>query len=188
MRSAPPGAPASTASHGRLATLRALPRRMPQRMPALPLALLVTLVTAGCGTTHTTPVVLPTATAQSVTLTTDFTTYSASQAIGVTVTNGSKRAYFAPDNHSECTVLQLQEQVRGVWTDVMSCNTGQPVTVLQVTPGPGVPYTLAPGNAKGNPNAWDPGVYRVALLLGTKADGSNLTTAVYSAGILIKAS
>lgn len=207
MRSAPPGAfpltarlthPSGGLSRRRWRLSRSSARfsarfsarsiaRSSARSIVLPLALLLALVAAGCGSTHITVVTVPTATHLSVTLTTDFASYSVSQAIGVTVTNAGKRALYAVDNHTQCTILQLQEQVRGAWTDIMPCNTGQPVNVLEVAPGSGVPYTLAPGNAHGNPNAWDPGVYRVALLLGTKADGSNLTTSVYSAGFVIKA-
>ena len=184
MRLAPPGAAFSTDPFRE-------PHRPPRRrwrIAALPLVLLLAVGAAGCGTSTTTRVAVPTATKLSVTLTTDFATYSVSQAIGVTVTNAGQRALYAVDNHTECTVLQLQEQVRGVWTTIMPCDTGQPVNVLEVAPGPGVPYTLAPGNAPGNPNAWDPGVYRVALLLGNTADGSDLTTAAYSAGFVIEAS
>lgn len=150
-------------------------------------ALVLALLAAGCGSAHTAAVVLPTATRSSVAITTDFASYSVSQAIGVTVMNSAKVAYYGADNHTECTVLQLQEQVRGVWTDILPCATGQQADVLEIAPGAGVPYTLAPGNAHDSPNAWDPGVYRVALLFGAKADGSNLTTTVYSAGFQIHA-
>lgn len=151
------------------------------------LPLVLALLAAGCGTTHTQAAVVPTATQFSVALTTDFPSYSASQAIGVTVMNNAKHAYYAVDTHTECTFLQLQEQIRGVWTNILPCNTGQQADVLEIAPGASVPYTLAPGNAHDSPNAWDPGVYRVAVLLGTKADGSNLTTSVYSAGFQVRA-
>lgn len=178
MRLAPPGASSGDTS------------RAARLVRATPLAALIVpalfLAMAGCGTTHFQPIVLPTATQSSVALTTDFSAYEPGQAIGVTVRNSGKQTYFAADNHSECTVLQLQQLVRGVWTDIMPCAAGEQPNLLQIRPGLGVPYTLAPGNAHDSPNAWDPGTYRVALALGAKADGSDMSTMVYSAGFTVK--
>lgn len=153
-----------------------------------PLILTALSALAGCGSAASNPSAVPTATRSSITLTTDFPSYSASQAIGVTVHNGTSTTYYAADNHSECTIIQLQERVHGAWVDMMPCSTGQQPNVLAVPNGSSVPYTLAPGNAHDSPNAWDPGTYRVALTLGTNADGSNLSTLVYSAGFVVRAS
>ncbi len=143
---------------------------------------------AACGTTaHSKPIVLPTGTTLSVTLTTDARVYKVAQPIGVTVHNTSATAYFMTDGHSACTTVQLQQLVSAVWQNVLPCDTGQQPQLLQLAPHSSQPFTLAPGNAPGNPNAWAPGVYRVALTLSQRSDLSGQTLQVYSDGIQVAA-
>ncbi len=128
---------------------------------------------------------LPTGTAQSVIITTDRPSYRSSEPIGVTIQNSSAAGYYAFDNHSVCTIIQLQERLHGAWQDVLPCVNGPPPRVLQIAPHASFPLTLAPGNALGDVNAWQPGVYRIALTYGTKADASDASTQSYSAGFQI---
>src|SRR5579859_6589663 len=97
------------------------------------------LALAACGSTQARPTVVPTATEFSVTIATDFSAYNSSQAVGVTVRNGGAHIYYATDDHSECTIVQLQERVNDTWVNVMPCTTGQQPIVLEVAPGAGVP-------------------------------------------------
>jgi hypothetical protein len=149
-------------------------------------ALICTSFAACASTSVHIATVLPTATHVSVALSTDFTDYHAGQAIGVTVSNAAPVAYFAIDTHSACTIVTLQELVRGQWVSVMPCLTGQPPHVLVIASRSSVPYALAPGNASGNPNAWDPGTYRIALAYGARSDGLDANShLVYSAGFFV---
>lgn len=157
----------------------------------LPMCLSIGLLVgiAGCGTlARSRPLVLPTGTSLSVTLTTDARIYRAVQPIGVTVQNASGTTYYVTDTHSSCTIVQLQQLVAGAWQAVLPCTTGQPPQILALPPHASQPFTLAPGNASGNPNAWSPGVYRIALSLSAHTDGSGQPTMVYSNGIQVTAS
>jgi hypothetical protein len=161
---------------------------LPARRLLLGIFLGVALVTGAtaCGTaSHHQPTILPTASASQVTLTSDFTLYRASQPIGVTIQNTGSATYYAVDGRSECTILQLQLQVRSSWQNVMPCSTGQPVQVLQVAPHSSVPFTLAPGDSSDDRNLWIPGIYRVVLQLASTSNASAATQQVYSAGFQI---
>jgi hypothetical protein len=143
---------------------------------------------SACGTSaHPTVLVLPTATNLAVILTTDRPLYHVAQPIGVNIQNQSASAYYALDNHSSCTVVQLQERLQGSWVDVMPCSAGAQGHALEIAPKLSFPLTLAPGNAPDNANAWQPGVYRLALTYGTKADGSGATALCFSVGFQVTA-
>jgi hypothetical protein len=121
-------------------------------------------------------------------LITDRQSYEASQPIGVTVQNTSGTAYYAQDGQSACTILALQELIKQTWRDEMPCASGQAPTVLLVAPNSSVPFTLAPGNAPDDPNAWAAGIYRLALILNTKPDATGSTIQVYAAAFQVGAS
>lgn len=141
---------------------------------------------AGCGTVaRTTAAPLPSGSAGSVTVQTDTTVYSVSQPIGVTIHNGGKTTYYAQGGQSECTLIQMQRQVGSTWQAVMPCTSGEQASRAAVTPGLVEPFTLAPGNATDNPNAWVPGVYRFAVQVTASADGKGTATLIYSPGIRI---
>jgi hypothetical protein len=142
---------------------------------------------AACGSKSTAkPVFLPTGSTSSLVLSADRATYGASDPIGVTLHNTGGQAYYALDGHSACTILRLQQQVGGSWQDVMPCTNGQPAKVLQIAPRSSVPFTFAPGNARGDPNAWTAGVYRVAVDVRTSASGSGPTATIFSAGFQVR--
>jgi hypothetical protein len=166
--------------------MRAVLYRLAKRWHAGCLAAGVLLSIAACGSTPAQrPVVLPTGTAGNVILRTDRLLYGASQPVGASITNASKTTYYAMDGQSGCTILHLQELVGAAWRDVMPCATGQPPTMLAIAPQSTEPLTFAPGNAPDNANAWQAGVYRLALAIGTKPSGSDATTLVYSPGFQI---
>jgi hypothetical protein len=144
------------------------------------------LALAACGSaTHTSLAPLPAGSSGSVTLQTDVSSYSTSQPIGVTLHNSGKSTYYVQTGQSECTPLQLQLQVGTGWQNVMPCPSSQQPQSSAVTPGLTEPFTFAPGNAPGDSNAWEPGVYRFALQLTTSANGSGTATLVYSPGFRI---
>jgi hypothetical protein len=113
-------------------------------------------------------------------LATDRAGYGVSQPIGVTVQNSGATGYYAQDGHSACTILELQQLVRGKWLDEMPCTSSQPPNLLVVAPHSSVPFTFAPGNARGDPNSWALGIYRVAMVLRTAPTDAVNIIQVYS--------
>jgi hypothetical protein len=134
------------------------------------------------------PAPLPTGTSFSVSVTTDRAYYGINQPIGVTLQNTSATSYYAADGKSACTIVELQELIKGAWQDEMPCATGQAPTILLIAPHTSVPFTLAPGNARDDPNSWQPGTYRVALVLLTKPDPSGSTVQIFSAAFQVSGS
>ncbi len=145
----------------------------------------VLLAMSGCGS-GTATITPPTATPGPITITTDLSSYSVSQAIGVTVTNTSRTPYYVQNDHSACSIVQLQRYVGGAtgWASVDPCNTLQATQVLSITAGLQEPFTLAP-TSPGDPNAWDGGIYRVQVGYTTNPDGSTGLQFAYSAGFTI---
>lgn len=142
---------------------------------------------AGCGAPrqHVQQTPLPTATTLSVRIATDRSQYGISRPIGVTVQNTSGTTYYATDGHSACTIVQLQQLVKGVWQDMMPCASGQTPNVLTVAPRLSEPFTLAPGNNPNDANAWTPGIYRVALSANAKPDNTGQEIQAYSAAFQV---
>lgn len=150
----------------------------------------LTLLAAGlaaCSSSSAKAIPLPTATTGSIQVAVDRTTYTVSQAIGVTVSNtANKTDYYATTGKSVCTYIQLQEynSTKHAWLPVDGCQTADQPHVLQIPHAASIPYTLAP-QSPANQNQWDPGTYRLALDYSTDSTaGSNLQTA-YSAGFTI---
>lgn len=160
----------------------------------LTLALLVALAllgASGCATTKAKKrvIVLPTPTKGNVTLAVDFATYKTSQPIGVTVTNGSKSAYFATTDETDCTFLQLQQfdTKNNQWQRVGPCGSPNDVAKYQIPAGVKEPLTLPPGIPGNNSylNSWPSGEYRIALLYTDSATGGHSFYA-FSPGFLIQ--
>lgn len=146
---------------------------------------------AGCGTSaKVKSVVLPTASAGDVTITVDRQHYRVSEPVGVTVTNATKTAYYAMDGRSACTFLQMQrlDTQTHTWISVFGCPTlsVNPPHPRLIPPSAALPYTVAPGDAPSNPNAWQVGVYRVALQYSAQVDGSGANQISYSAGFIVQ--
>jgi hypothetical protein len=140
----------------------------------------------GCGnTTHTTAAPLPSGSTGNVSIQADATSYRTTQPIGITLHNAGKTTYYVQTSQSECTPIQMQRQVGTTWQNVMPCSSAVQPQNAAVPPGLVEPFTLAPGNATDNPNAWAPGVYRFALQLTTAANGSGAATLIYSPGVRI---
>jgi hypothetical protein len=164
--------------------MRATPRRC-----AAFLALLVALflLLAGCSNSSGRLITPPTATSGDLKLAPDRQSYSAHQPIGVTVTNGSSKSYYARDGLSACTYLQLEfyDTTKGSWLGVDGCTSPNAPQVRLLAPSASLPFTLAPGDSSNDPNAWVPGTYRIALQYGTASDGSGSLAVAYSSGFQI---
>jgi hypothetical protein len=133
--------------------------------------------------------VLPTATAGGIQIAVEQTHYGVNDPVGVTVTNTSNnQTFYAVSGRSGCTFLQLQQYdtTKKSWESVFGCPGAVPTT-LQITPQLSEPFTLAP-NSSSNPNAWDPGTYRVALLYSATSDGISNPIVAYSAAFTVVSS
>ncbi len=128
---------------------------------------------------------LPTATAGAVQIAVSRTQFATHDPIGVTISNTSDHTYYAVDGRSGCTFLQLQEfnSAKHAWVNVLGC-TGVNPNPLEISPRLTEPFTFAPTSTS-DPNAWDPGTYRIVLAYGTSADGSDASTFAFSAGFTI---
>lgn len=164
-------------------------QRTPHPWLIAPLVLLATVCALGslsaCSNSSTSGKALPTATSGNIKIAVAKAQYTANEPVGVTVTNTSSQTYYAVSGRSACTYLQLQEYdaAKNTWLNVSACPAANP-TPLQISPKLSLPFTLAP-NSNSDPNAWDPGTYRVVLAYGTNADGSNTSTLAYSAAFTI---
>lgn len=154
--------------------------------PLLALGLLGVL--AGCASSvphPTAKTALPTASTGSLRLSSSYPAYQVSEPIGITVSDSGSATYYALDSYSSCTIIHLQRLVNGAWQDAMPCASGQTASVVAIAPASNIPYTFAPGDAPGNPNAWTPGIYRAALLVSTHSNATNPSIAAYSTGFRV---
>ena len=135
---------------------------------------------AACSTTTVSSKPFPTATAGDIRITINQSQFNVSDPVGVMVTNTGNNTYYAVTGRSGCTFLQLQEYTATTttWKNVFGCQGVNP-TAVQITPQISEPFTLAPNSAD-NPNAWDPGTYRVSLPYGTQAGGNDSSLVAYS--------
>ncbi len=130
---------------------------------------------------------MPTASPGAMQLTTDLSSYSVSQAIGVTVTNTSANTvYYTLSGRANCSIVQLDQYVGGKtpWVAVDACTSINPPQVLEIPSNFTEPFSLTP-SSNNNTNAWNPGEYRVEISYSTKQDGVTQAVVTYSAGFTI---
>lgn len=140
---------------------------------------------AGCKSQDS-AVVQPTATKMTVEITLQNTRYEVSEPLGILIKNTGSTDVYALDGQAACTILQLQQYVLQTksWVKIDRClDTVQP-HVLVLHPGMSEPFTLAPGSAS-DPNAWEPGVYRIAITFSKQSDGASAAQVAYSQGFTI---
>lgn len=146
------------------------------------------LLFSACATTSAShPITGAVATTGPVTVTTNLSAYTTSDAIGATVTNNSKTAYFTQNGKSACTVVQLErfDATTGKWGRVDGCGNAQPTQTLTIAESTSVPYTLAP-TSPSDVNAWQAGTYRIAVAYSTQADGITNPQEAHSAAFTVK--
>lgn len=159
--------------------------RVVWRVPLVLLGLGAMLSLGACGTTSVTHVVLPTATNGDIHLSTDRTSYTTDEPVGVTLHNASGTTYYAMDGHEGCTFLLLQEYdtASRAWKDVSICDQDIAPQAIKIGANQTEPFTLAPASGQ-SPSAWAPGTYRVAIAVATSPTGK--TTLEYSSGFTIQ--
>jgi hypothetical protein len=149
-------------------------------------ALASLLMLGACASKSSAVIVVPTATAGQVRLTTDHATYTASQPIGITVSNTSGSDFYALTGQAACTFLQLQRYDSGhkQWSTIDGCTGSAPTQSLLIRSHMTEPLSLAPG-ASPTSNVWQAGTYRIALTYSASSDGKSSPQVAYSKGFAI---
>lgn len=70
--------------------------------------------------------------------------YRAGENVTVTVANGLDRTIYTEDFKTQCTIVILQRQTSGSWTDITGCKLGRPTLTVSLKPGESRTITLAP--------------------------------------------
>lgn len=99
-----------------------------------------------------------TSTHGSITMTLNARSYRTNETITVALKNERSQAIFFVDQHTNCTVLFMQQQVDGNWRNIENCYVGRRSMWSTLNPGQQLVVKLDP--PRGN---WLPGHYRVAL-------------------------
>ena len=148
--------------------------------------LLLSLFSACASATSTYPITGAAATTGPVTVTTNLSTYTSGEPIGATITNSSKSDYYTQNGKSGCTIVQLEQfnAKKGLWSPVDTCNGSQATQTLVIGASTSAPYTLAPSSSS-DPNAWQPGTYRVSVTYTTQGDGITNPQEAHSAAFTI---
>lgn len=113
----------------------------------------VSSTTASPGQSSVTPV-----TSGKVTLVLDKTSYAPSSAAIVTIENGLGSKIVVTDHHTNCTYVQLEQQVAGQWHPVGQCKLMTPTRLVVLAAGSVTPQRIV---IPSDPAA--AGTYRVAL-------------------------
>jgi hypothetical protein len=122
------------------------------------------------GTVTDSPASSPTAKQQSVILTPSLAQYTASSPISVTVRNSLSSSIFALDNHTSCTVVQLEHSSDGRWQTTGGCVDGQPhPRIVEIKPGASLTIQLVPSQDLSLNGVWPSGTYRAELTYATSA-------------------
>jgi hypothetical protein len=97
-------------------------------------------------------------TSGKVTLVLDKTSYAPGSTAIVTIGNGLSTKIVVSDHHTDCTYVQLQQQVAGAWRLVGECKLMTPTRLVALAAGSATPQKIViPSGAQAA------GAYRVAL-------------------------
>lgn len=106
-------------------------------------------------------VTLPATLAQQITINPDKNGYGQAEVITAVIYNGARQAITVNDMKSYCSIVKLQRQDSGSWTDLGECFLKRATRSLVIGPGETVRVVLSPGE-NANPLK-EPGVYRLLL-------------------------
>ncbi|GLV60647.1 hypothetical protein KDH_74660 [Dictyobacter sp. S3.2.2.5] len=99
--------------------------------------------------------------------------YSRTDAISVTISNGLGQTIYLTTPRTSCTLAQLQMLVNGSWTPVGRCVHISATPTRQLTANGNLNQTIQPQNAFGVLHSvprWQPGTYRVSITYTTTYD------------------
>lgn len=113
--------------------------------------------------------------------------YMPTDAIVVTIHNGLAISIFAQDNHSDCTLVEVERLMGGLWQGQNACVNMRPAPhVIEIKPG--VTITLQLRSTQGEQPApqWSAGTYRIAFAYVTGPNQPfGQSTILYSASFAI---
>lgn len=89
--------------------------------------------------------------------------YSPTDTIVVTVTNGTSHDVFAANHQTACTIVRLERLDGATWTPAGGCDEGTVTTFIPVRAGSSATFHLAPGGGMMKSAPWAAGTYRVAF-------------------------
>ncbi len=125
-------------------------------------ALLGAVTLTGCGYNETQNAMASTSqltsTDGTVTMTINARSYRPIDTIKVTLNNQGSQAIFFVDQHTNCTVLLIQQQVDGKWQNIENCYVARRSIWSNLNPGQQLQVKLDP--PRGN---WLSGRYRINL-------------------------
>jgi hypothetical protein len=129
---------------------------------------------------------LPTATATALQISLQNVRFGNSDPLGVLVKNTGKSDVYALNGNSRCTILQLQQYdaSKRTWMTVNRCRDVLQPIALAIRAGMSESFTLAPGSSS-DPNTWQSGEYRIALIYSSQIDGKTSAETAYSQGFMI---
>jgi hypothetical protein len=99
-----------------------------------------------------------------VTLSPSQARYNTASAITVVVHNGLAHPIFAQDNHTSCTIVQVELASGGDWQGVGACvNWPTHPHEVQINSGDSMAVYLRPAQEANLDSTWPSGLYRVTL-------------------------
>lgn len=157
-----------------------------QRVLWILCSLFVLAMAAGCKSNGP-AIAEPTATKSALEITLQNAKLGVSQPLGILIKNAGSTNVYALDGQASCTILQIQryDEQKKKWGAIGRCRDVLPPTVLVIRAGMSESFTLSPGSAV-DPNAWAPGIYRIAVSFSTHPDGKSGAQVAYSHGFTIK--
>lgn len=100
--------------------------------------------------------------ANTVTMTTDKTSYVPGDAIVVTITNGLTTSILVPDHQTNCSIVSLELSVGGSWQRQNPCKLMSATRLIEIRASQVSTQQLTPSSSEGA-SGWPAGTYRVAL-------------------------
>ena len=117
---------------------------------------------------------------EPVGVTTDRCQYEGSDAIVVTITNNLASTIYVTDHHTDCSVIILQKDVNGIWSNQVRCPSGILTRNIPIQPHSTLRQTLHPSQGYGAALSWPSGTYRLYLPYATKAGAASSTAQTFS--------
>ncbi|GHO85682.1 hypothetical protein [Dictyobacter formicarum] len=96
----------------------------------------------------------------------DKTSYTRSDAITVTITNGLGHNIYLTTPRTSCTLVQLEMLANGIWNPVGRCVDVAATPTLQLPAGGTTRQIIQPQNSYGlrhSVTSWQPGTYRLSI-------------------------
>jgi hypothetical protein len=108
------------------------------------------------------------------------------ESLSLTIHNGLSSAIMTSDHHTNCTVVTLQQNLNGIWTNIAPCREETVTRMIELAANSSTSVQLGVG-AQASSSFWPPGTYRVAFSYAlASASGGGSSTTIYSATIVVR--